>query len=88
MPHSGTERRLGIEDPAVVDEYSLEYGKLLYRTDVLRLSHEARHAMAAGRNLSVCLASEAKEVTGKVLSVTQVDGVDPAQWEIVIRLSA
>ena len=72
----------------MVEAFTLAHGKLSYRTDAQHLSHEARHAMAAGRNLSVCLASAAKEVTGKVLSVTLVDGATPAQWEIVIRLSA
>ena len=74
--------------PAVLASYALNDGRLTFRTDGAPLSYEARSAMASGRNLTVSLAAERKDVNGKVLSVTPVDGATPAQWDIVIRLSA
>ena len=54
------------------------------------LAFDARQAMADGRDFSVSITQPEglKVVNGKVLSVEMVEGVKPAQWEIVIRASS
>ena len=73
--------------PPVLASYTLRDGKLIFRTDIPHLGYEARDAMAAGRCLTYCLASEDKDVIGKVMRVELVEGEKP-QWEVVIWLSA
>ena len=77
-------------DHVVIGPHTLKGGKLTFRTAGALLASDARHAMAARRSFTVALTGPdgLKEVTGKVLSVELVEGVEPAQWETVIRLSA
>ena len=77
-----------VQNPTVLESYTLEGGKLTFRTDAPLVCHEVRNAMAAGRTLTLRLARAGKEVRGKVLSVELVPGVTPAQWNVVIRLSS
>ncbi len=77
-----------VQNPTVLESYTLEGGKLTFRTDAPLVCHEVRQAMAAGRNVTVRPSSAGKEMHGKVLSVELVPGVSPAQWNVVIRLSS
>jgi len=69
--------------------YTLERGKLTFKTTGSLLGAEARQAMAAGRTLTVCVTAPegVKDLTGKVLSVELIKGTPPTAWEIVMKVT-
>jgi len=75
-------------DHVVNGPYTLERGKLTFKTSGSLLGSEARHAMAKGRTLTVSVTTPegVKDLAGKVVSVDLIKATPPTEWEIVMRL--
>ena len=72
----------------VIGPYTLDGGKLIFRTAAPLLSSNARQAMAARQDFTVNLTASdgLREITGKVIGVVQVKGAKPAQYEITMSV--
>jgi hypothetical protein len=75
-----------MENHPVIGSYILNRGRLKFRTAGAVLAQEALQAKSASRDFTVRLASTNRAVTGKVLNVELIESVEPAQWEIVMRV--
>ena len=73
-------------DQVVYGAFTLKGGKLTFECGSGTLVFEARKAIEAGSDfaVNVTLPEGPKEVKGKVLSVDQVEGANPARYEIVM----
>ena len=76
-------------DHTVHSPFTLKGGKLTFECGAGLLAYDARQAMDAGRDFTVCLTPPEgiKEVTGKVLSVELIKLVKPLKYEIVMHVS-
>jgi len=75
-------------DHTVHGSFTLKGGKLTFQCGSGLLAYDARQAMDACGDLTVCLTPPdgVKEVTGKVMSVELIEGAKPLKYEIVMRV--
>jgi len=76
-------------DHVVIGPYTMQAGKLTFRTAGPDLALDARLAMSAGTDFAVLLSEIEgfKDANGRVLSIELVAGVKPALWEIMMQVT-
>jgi hypothetical protein len=75
-------------DNLVNGPYTLERGRLTFRTKGSLLGADAARALRSGNSLTVSIYTDAglKEITGQVLSADLKRGTPPTEWEVRMKI--